>query len=105
MSRGGRPFLASGPKIEMNHGSNTLLKNKFVTSVINSQFLTGFWKNMNISTSCVAGTSQKKKNTSIAREGRWGDARPYATTGTVLFRYCWNSGMSRLPTIDDCLEC
>ena len=22
-----------------------------------------------------------------------------------FFRYCWNSGMSRLPTIDDCLEC
>ena len=23
----------------------------------------------------------------------------------LFFRYCWNSGMSRLPTIDDCLEC
>src|SRR6185436_377396 len=22
-----------------------------------------------------------------------------------FFRYCWNFGMSRLPTIDDCLEC
>src|SRR6185503_20143743 len=22
-----------------------------------------------------------------------------------FFRYCWNSGMSRLPTIDDCWEC
>ena len=22
-----------------------------------------------------------------------------------FFRYCWNSSMSRLPTIDDCLEC
>ena len=22
-----------------------------------------------------------------------------------FFRYCWNSVMSRLPTIDDCLEC
>ena len=22
-----------------------------------------------------------------------------------FFRYCWNSDMSRLPTIDDCLEC
>ena len=22
-----------------------------------------------------------------------------------FFRYCWNSGMSQLPTIDDCLEC
>ena len=22
-----------------------------------------------------------------------------------FFRYCWKSGMSRLPTIDDCLEC
>jgi len=22
-----------------------------------------------------------------------------------FFRYCWNSGMSRLPTIDGCLEC
>ena len=22
-----------------------------------------------------------------------------------FFRYCWNSGMSRLPTIDDCLDC
>ena len=22
-----------------------------------------------------------------------------------FFKYCWNSGMSRLPTIDDCLEC
>ena len=22
-----------------------------------------------------------------------------------IFRYCWNSGMSQLPTIDDCLEC
>ena len=80
---GEMPFLANGPKIEMNQGSNTLLKNRFVTSVINSQFLTGFWKSMNISTSCVTGTSQKKKNTSTAREGRWEDARPYATTGTA----------------------
>ena len=23
----------------------------------------------------------------------------------LFFRYCWNSGMSRLPTIDDFLEC
>ena len=23
----------------------------------------------------------------------------------LFFRYCWNSSMSRLPTIDDCLEC
>jgi hypothetical protein len=82
-SRGERLFLASGPKIEMNQSSNTLLKNRFATSVINSQFLTDFWKSMNISTSCVAGTSQKKKNMSTAREGHWEDVKPCATTGTV----------------------
>ena len=80
-SRGERLFLANGLKVKINQGDSILLKNKCVTSVISFQLLTGFWKSMNISTSCIAGTSQKKKNTSTARGGRWGDARPYAITG------------------------
>ena len=69
------------PQSQDKPGDSILLKNKCVTSVISFQLLTGFWKSMNISTSCVTSTSQKKKNTSTARGGRWGDARPYAITG------------------------
>ena len=42
---------------------------------------TGFWKSMNISTSCVADINRKKKSTSTAKGGRWEGARLYATTG------------------------
>jgi hypothetical protein len=36
---------------------------------------------MNISTSCVADINRKKMSMSTAQEGRWEDAKLYATTG------------------------
>ena len=81
MSKGDRPFLANGPRIKINQGDNILLKNKCVTSVISFQLLIGFWKNMNISTSCVADISRKNKSMSTAQGGRWEGAKLYATTG------------------------
>ena len=65
----------------MNQGSNTLLKNKCVTSVISFQLLIGFWKNMNISTSYVADINRKKRSMSTAQGGCWEGAKLYATTG------------------------
>jgi len=81
MSRGERPFLANGPRIKMSQGDSILLKSKCVTSAISFQLLIGFWKNMNISTSCVADINRKKRSTSTAQGGRWEGARLYATTG------------------------
>ena len=76
----------------MSQGDSILLKSKCVTSVISFQLLIGFWKNMNISTSCVADINRKKRSMSTAQGGRWLGARLYATTGIAR-----SSGTTGIP--------
>ena len=92
MSKGERPFLANVPKIKVSRGGSILLKNKCVTSVIRFQLPIGFWKNMNIGTSCVADINRKKRSTSAAQGGRWEGAGLYATTGIAR-----SSGTAGIP--------
>ena len=69
------------PQDQNKPGRQHITEEKCVTSVISFQLLIGFWKNMNISTSCVADINQKKRSMSTAQGGRWEGARLYATTG------------------------
>jgi hypothetical protein len=87
-----RLFLANGPKIKMSQGDSILLNSKCVTSVISSQLLIGFWKSMNIGTSCVADINRKKRSTSTTKGGRWEGDRLYATTGIAR-----SSGTAGIP--------
>jgi len=83
-----RLILANGTILNMSRSSRTSLKNKCVISAIKSQLLTGFLRNINISIRTL-GRRQ-------AIRDQW---------HCPFFKYCWNSGISRLPTIDDYLEC
>ena len=67
-----RKEAASGkrPRMKTNRSSNMLLKNKCVTSAINSQLPIGFWKNTSISTSCAADMNRKRRSMSTAPGGR-----------------------------------
>ena len=65
----------------MSQGDSILLKSKCVTSIISFLLPIGFWKNMIISTSCVASINQKKRSMNAAQGGRLEGARLYATTG------------------------
>ena len=65
-SRGKRPLLANGPRMKTSQSSNMLLKNKCVTSAINSQLPIGFWKNTSISTNCAADMKRKRRSMSTA---------------------------------------
>ena len=76
----------------MSQGDSILLKSKCVRSAISFQLPIGFWKNMNISTSCVADINRKKRSTSTAQGGRWEGARLYATTGIAR-----SSGTAGIP--------
>ena len=76
----------------MNQGDNILQKSKCVTSVISFLLPIGFWKSMNISTSCVADINRKKKSTSTAQVGRWEGDRLYAITGIAR-----SSGTTGIP--------
>ena len=82
----------------MSQGDIILLKSKCVTSVISSQLLIGFWKNMNISTRCVADIYRKKRSMSTAQGGRWEGAKLNATTGIAH-----SSGTVGTPPRADCL--
>jgi len=82
-SRRERPILANSPILNMSRSSITSLKNKCVISAIKSQFPTGFFRNMNISISCVAGMNRNRKNTSTTWEECWEDDRLYAITSTA----------------------
>ena len=52
----------------MSQGDSILLKNKCVTSVISFLLPIGSWKNMSISTSCVADINRKKRSMSTVQE-------------------------------------
>jgi len=91
-SKGERPFLANGPRIKMSQGDNILLKSKCVTSVISFLLPIGFWKNTNISTSCITDINRKKKSMSTVQGGRWEGARLYATTSIAR-----SSGTAGIP--------
>ena len=67
----------------MSQGDSILLKSKCVTFITSFLLPIGSWKNMSISTSCVADINRKKRSTSTAQAGRWEGARLYATTGTA----------------------
>ena len=69
-----------------------LLKNKCVTYVISFLLPTGFWKNMCISTNCVADINRKKRSMSAAQGGRWEGDRLYAITGIAR-----SSGTAGIP--------
>ena len=58
------------PQDEDEPNSNMLLKNKCVTSAINSQLPIGFWKNTSISTSCAMDMNRKRRSTITARGER-----------------------------------
>ena len=76
----------------MSQGDSILLKSKCVTSVISFLLPIGFWKSMNISTSCVADINRKKRSMTAAQGGRWEGARLYATTGIAR-----SSGTAGIP--------
>ena len=94
-SRGKRPILANGPKMKTSRSTNILLKNKCVTSAINSQPPLGFWKKYEY---------QYKLRCRYKSEEEEYEHRTGRTLGRrqaihnhwhcPFFRYCWNSGMS-----------
>ena len=87
-SRGKRPLLANGPRMNMSRSSNMLPKEQ-VRHVRNQ---------------LPASNRLLEEEEYEHRTGRTLGRRQAIRDHwhCPFFRYCWNSGMSRLSTIDDC---